>query len=110
MPIEVEHLYDRSWFAVTETCLAMTIFRDEFTSQIVALFGCLLAMKMFHWLAQDRVEYVSTAKYVSVLLERSVPLGSAGAALVAWFRGRRHWPSGCLCVCVCVYVRERVHS
>eukprot|EP00039_Didymoeca_costata_P019344 m.337157 g.337157 ORF g.337157 m.337157 type:complete len:603 (-) comp18063_c0_seq1:62-1870(-) len=56
--IEVEHLYDRSWFAVSETCLAMTIFRDEFTAQIVVLFGLLLAMKMFHWLCMDRVEFM----------------------------------------------------
>jgi len=27
---EVEHLYERSWYAITETCLAMTIFREEF--------------------------------------------------------------------------------
>ena len=60
--IEVEHLYDKSWFAVTETCLAMTIFRDEFTAQILALFAILLAAKMFHWLTQDRVEYVSDPK------------------------------------------------
>ena len=52
---EVEHLYERAWYAITETCLAMTIFRDEFTSHIVGLFGMLLAMKIFHWLTQDRV-------------------------------------------------------
>lgn len=32
-PIEVEHLYERSWYAVTETLLAMTIFRDQFVSR-----------------------------------------------------------------------------
>ena len=54
---EREDLYDRSWFAVTETCLAMTIFRDEFTPKIFGLFGLLLAVKAFHWLAQLRVEW-----------------------------------------------------
>lgn len=58
--IERETLYDRSWFAVTETCLAMTIFRDEFTTKIFGLFGLLLAVKAFHWLAQMRVEWVRT--------------------------------------------------
>ncbi|KAI9295368.1 hypothetical protein K502DRAFT_337572 [Neoconidiobolus thromboides FSU 785] len=56
--IEVEHLYERSWFAVTETCLAMTIFRDEFDSQFVVLFISLLFVKIFHWLCQDRVDFM----------------------------------------------------
>ncbi|CAF1401423.1 unnamed protein product, partial [Adineta ricciae] len=29
--IETEHLYDRTWFSVTETCLAFTVFRDDFS-------------------------------------------------------------------------------
>ncbi|RAL63388.1 hypothetical protein DID88_003812 [Monilinia fructigena] len=28
-PIEIEQLYEKAWFAITETCLAMTIFREE---------------------------------------------------------------------------------
>ena len=39
---EVEHLYERSWYAITETCLAMTIFREEFNVSFVALFTALL--------------------------------------------------------------------
>jgi hypothetical protein len=57
--IEVEHLYERSWFAVTETCLAMTIFKSSFDSQFIILFVTLLFIKTFHWLVQDRIELVS---------------------------------------------------
>ncbi|RUP06387.1 hypothetical protein BC936DRAFT_140315 [Jimgerdemannia flammicorona] len=53
------HLYERSWYAVTETCLAMTIFRDEFDTRFVVTFTTLLFLKIFHWLAQDRVDFVS---------------------------------------------------
>ncbi|KAL0076647.1 hypothetical protein J3Q64DRAFT_1811371 [Phycomyces blakesleeanus] len=56
--IEVEHLYERSWYAVTETCLAMTIFREEFDLQFVLVFATLLFLKIFHWLCQDRVEFM----------------------------------------------------
>ncbi|KAI9498754.1 hypothetical protein BDB00DRAFT_754525, partial [Zychaea mexicana] len=56
--IEVEHLYERSWYAVTETCLAMTIFRQEFNLQFVIVFTTLLFLKIFHWLCQDRVEFM----------------------------------------------------
>ncbi|KAF7722395.1 E3 ubiquitin-protein ligase hrd1 [Apophysomyces ossiformis] len=56
--IEVEHLYERSWYAVTETCLAMTIFRDEFDLHFVIVFTTLLFLKIFHWLCQDRVDFM----------------------------------------------------
>ncbi|RKO83984.1 hypothetical protein BDK51DRAFT_26157, partial [Blyttiomyces helicus] len=56
--LEVEHLYERSWFAVTETCLAMTIFREDFGLLFLAFFGMLLLVKIFHWIVQDRVDFM----------------------------------------------------
>lgn len=53
-----QRLFERAWFAFTETLLAMTIFRDEFNAQLITLFAFLLAMKCLHWLLQDRVEFV----------------------------------------------------
>uniref|UniRef100_A0A3Q3QPV9 RING-type E3 ubiquitin transferase n=1 Tax=Monopterus albus TaxID=43700 RepID=A0A3Q3QPV9_MONAL len=58
---ELEHLIERSWYAVTETCLAFTVFRDDFSPRFVALFTLLLFLKCFHWLAEDRVDFVSSA-------------------------------------------------
>ncbi|KAF9974022.1 E3 ubiquitin-protein ligase hrd1 [Actinomortierella ambigua] len=55
-PLEVEHLYERAWYTITETCLAMTIFRDEFDTRFVVMFTVLLFFKVFHWLCQDRVD------------------------------------------------------
>ncbi|KAF3925386.1 hypothetical protein ABW21_db0202513 [Orbilia brochopaga] len=37
-PAEVEDLYEKAWYAITETFLAMTIFRDEFRGEFVAMF------------------------------------------------------------------------
>ncbi|KFH67493.1 hypothetical protein MVEG_06225 [Podila verticillata NRRL 6337] len=54
--LEVEHLYERAWYAVTETCLAMTIFKDDFKTLFVVMFTFLLFLKVFHWLCQDRVD------------------------------------------------------
>ncbi|UYV64855.1 SYVN1 [Cordylochernes scorpioides] len=51
------HLVERAWYAVTETCLAFTVFRDDFSPKFVALFTLLLFLKCFHWLAEDRVDY-----------------------------------------------------
>eukprot|EP00898_Chlorokybus_atmophyticus_P007591 jgi/Chlat1/7833/Chrsp66S07282 len=64
---EVERLNERSKDSVMETCLAMTIFRDDFNISFVAMFTSLLFVKIFHWLAQDRVEYIETTPTVSRL-------------------------------------------
>lgn len=56
---EFEHLMERFWYALTETCLAFTVFRDDFNPKFVALFTVLLFLKCFHWLAEERVDYVS---------------------------------------------------
>ena len=36
----------------------MTTFREEFNASFVTLFSLLLFTKTFHWLSQDRVEYL----------------------------------------------------
>lgn len=51
---------ERFWYALTETCLAFTVFRDDFNPKFIALFTVLLFLKSFHWLAEDRVDYVSS--------------------------------------------------
>ena len=57
----LQHLIERSWYALTETCLAFTVFRDDFSPKFVAMFTFLLFLKCFHWLAEDRVDYVGLA-------------------------------------------------
>ncbi|KAI9331687.1 hypothetical protein DFJ73DRAFT_963673 [Zopfochytrium polystomum] len=59
--ITMQHLYERSWFAITETCLAMTIFRDEFDMRFIVLFGLLLVIKIFHWISAVRVDFMEQA-------------------------------------------------
>ena len=55
---EIERLYERTKDAIMETCLAMTIFREEFNVKFVVMFVSLLFVKIFHWLAGDRVEFM----------------------------------------------------
>ena len=55
-PIEVEQLYEKAWFAVTETCLAMTIFRGEIGGWFLVMFFSLLAAKVWGWIGEGRVE------------------------------------------------------
>mmetsp|Transcript_7400 Transcript_7400/g.9388 ORF Transcript_7400/g.9388 Transcript_7400/m.9388 type:complete len:591 (-) Transcript_7400:185-1957(-) len=63
--VEVELLYENARYAITETCLALTIFREELTTRVLALFTALLFAKVFHWLASSRVDYLEHADRVS---------------------------------------------
>ncbi|KAK4199920.1 putative ubiquitin-protein ligase synoviolin precursor [Triangularia verruculosa] len=55
-PTEIEQLYERAWFAVTETCLAMTIFRDELGPSFLIMFTALITGKVWGWICEGRVE------------------------------------------------------
>ncbi|CAP86319.1 Pc20g09900 [Penicillium rubens Wisconsin 54-1255] len=57
-PIETEQLYERAWFAVTETCLAMTIFRGELGGWFLVMFISLLVGKVWGWIGEGRVEFL----------------------------------------------------
>jgi len=63
---EVERINERISQAVMETCLAMTIFREEFNIAFIAMFASLTFVKVFHWLVQDRVDYIETTPTVSL--------------------------------------------
>lgn len=53
---EVEQLSERAWFAITETCLAMTIFRDEIGAWFLVMFTALITGKVWGWIGDGRVE------------------------------------------------------
>lgn len=55
-PIETEQLWDKSWYAITETALAMTTFRDEVGGWFFVMFMSLLAGKVWGWIGEGRVE------------------------------------------------------
>ncbi|KAK4467106.1 putative ubiquitin-protein ligase synoviolin precursor [Cladorrhinum samala] len=55
-PTEIEQLYEKGWFAVTETCLAMTIFRDEIGAFFLVMFTALITGKVWGWIGEGRIE------------------------------------------------------
>jgi len=79
---EFEHLLERSWYAVTETCLAFTVFKDDFSPKFVALFTLLLFLKSFHWLAEDRVDFMERSPSITALFHVRVILLALILALV----------------------------
>ncbi|RPA75634.1 hypothetical protein BJ508DRAFT_418036 [Ascobolus immersus RN42] len=85
---EVEQLYDKSWYAVTETLLAMSIFREDFDVKFLLLFAVLLGAKCFHWLNASRVDYmdqnppVSPAVYHARIIASFILLFSVDAFMI----------------------------
>ncbi|KAJ2745923.1 E3 ubiquitin-protein ligase hrd1 [Coemansia sp. BCRC 34301] len=65
--IEVERLYEQGWLAVTETCLALAILRDEFDAATLTLFVFLLFCKLFHWMLADRVSFMEQQTHLTAL-------------------------------------------
>ncbi|KAL5033626.1 E3 ubiquitin-protein ligase hrd1, variant 2 [Batrachochytrium dendrobatidis] len=65
--IEVEHLYERSWSSVMDTCIAMTIFKYEFEWRFVLFFVLLLLVKMFHWICADKVDHMEQSNDITAL-------------------------------------------
>lgn len=43
---------------ITESLLALTIFRDDFSLGFGVLYGVLVFLKSFHWITADRVDYM----------------------------------------------------
>ncbi|CAH0489096.1 unnamed protein product [Peronospora farinosa] len=64
---EVELLHENVRYAVTETCLALTVFRDEISFHVMVLFTALVFLKIFHWLAQSRIEFIEQTDILSRL-------------------------------------------
>ncbi|CAH0018295.1 unnamed protein product [Clonostachys rhizophaga] len=54
--VEIEQLTERAWFAITETCLAMTIFREEIGAWFLVMFTALVTGKVWGWIGDGRVE------------------------------------------------------
>lgn len=79
---EMERINERLHHGVVEICLTLTVFRQDFDARLIVLMGVLAMVKVFHWLIQDRINYmqtepaitymqhIRTASFLSILLVR----------------------------------------
>ncbi|GMG30113.1 unnamed protein product [Ambrosiozyma monospora] len=56
--IEVEHIYEQSWFTITNLLMTMALFRYDSNLLIFVLVTGLLFLKVFHWILTDRLEFL----------------------------------------------------
>lgn len=64
--VELELLLERAKYSITETCLALTIFRQELSPVVFVFFFCLLFVKVFHWISRSRLDYLEQVARVSL--------------------------------------------
>jgi E3 ubiquitin-protein ligase synoviolin len=63
---ELELIRERAKYSMTETLLALTIFRNELTPTIFLFFGLLIFCKIFHWISRSRLDYLEQVDRVSL--------------------------------------------
>ncbi|KAK9508244.1 hypothetical protein O3M35_007944 [Rhynocoris fuscipes] len=63
---EIDRLTDRTWYTLTETCLSFAVFREDFNQIFLGLLLLLVILKVFHWLADERVEFIEQ-RLISIL-------------------------------------------
>jgi E3 ubiquitin-protein ligase synoviolin len=67
--VEVESLIERAKFTITETCLALTIFRNELSPLIISMFGLLIFIKLLHKLSKQRLQYLEQIMVVTLFTQ-----------------------------------------
>ena len=64
--VELELIYERAKYSITETLLALTVFRNELTPLIFVYFGSLIFVKIFHWIIRSRIDHLEQVIRVSL--------------------------------------------
>ena len=60
---------ERTWYAIIDTCLAFTMFRDDLSPGFVAAFTIFFMLKGFHWLCEDRVDFMERSPIITLLFK-----------------------------------------
>ena len=56
--IEKDHIYEGSWMVIIDSLFALSMFRSEMDLRLLITFCVLLAVKIFHWICSDRIDYM----------------------------------------------------
>ena len=71
----LQHLIESLWYAVLETFILLAAFHQELNFSFVTIVMTLFVVKSFHWLANDRIDFVSQPSLIILSLARSHLLG-----------------------------------
>jgi E3 ubiquitin-protein ligase synoviolin len=62
---EVEHLVEKSWYMVLETFILLAGFHEDMQVGFVATITFLFVVKAFHWLIEERINYMERSPLIS---------------------------------------------
>jgi len=65
--VEKEIIWENLRYSFTETCLALSTFREEISLNVIVMFSLLLFIKVFHWLCEARIEHIEQSQDTSRL-------------------------------------------
>jgi len=66
---EAENLMERTWYAIIDTCLAFTMFREDLSPGFIAAFTIFFLLKGFHWLCEDRVDFMERSPVITLVFK-----------------------------------------
>lgn len=64
---EIDNLVSQSWYTFFDMCLVFAFFQDELGTEFLFLFSLLLVARAFHWLLEDRVDYMERTPVITAL-------------------------------------------
>ncbi|KAF8562226.1 hypothetical protein P879_11112 [Paragonimus westermani] len=64
---EVDNLVSQAWYSFFDMCLVFAFFQDELGTEFLFLFSILLLVRAFHWLIEERVEYMERTPVLNEL-------------------------------------------
>ena len=77
-PCHTKHLVEKSWYMVLETFILLAGFHEDMQVGFVATITFLFVVKAFHWLIEERINYVRgiiiTVQCMEVCNSLSLPL------------------------------------
>lgn len=64
---EIDNLVSQSWYAFFDLCLVFAFFQDELGTEFMFLFAILLFVRTFHWLVEERIDYMERTPVINAL-------------------------------------------
>ncbi|OON19063.1 zinc finger, C3HC4 type, partial [Opisthorchis viverrini] len=64
---EVDNLVSQSWYAFFDMCLVFAFFQDELGADFLFFFSVLMIVRAFHWLIEERVDYMERTPVLNAL-------------------------------------------
>ena len=98
---EAENLMERTWYAIIDTCLAFTMFRDDLSPGFVAAFTIFFLLKGKNFISNEIVCKkigITTNKFY---ITNKVFIGSVKTVSISWsaLRSLRGYSRSALCRC-----------